>query len=231
MKNKSALLTTVTGILLLATTSGYAETKLDNDKNKFSYAVGTMLGSQLKMQFQPQEDEVNSDIMLEALNTAFRGGELKMTKEEVQATLKAADERSKLAQEKTGAETKTKGAAWLEANKSKPGVIVTTSGLQYKVIKEGTGKQPTAEDTVEVHYKGTLIDGTEFDSSYKRGKPASFPVNGVIKGWTEALQLMKEGGKLELTIPSDLAYGARGAGANIGPHSTLLFEVELIKVQ
>ncbi len=231
MKGKSILVATTTGLLLLASTSGFAETKLDNDKNKFSYAVGTMLGSQLRQQFQQNPDELNSDVMLEALGAAFLDKELKMTQEEVQTTLKAAEDRHKVTQDKVNEETKAKGAAWLEANKNKPGVKVTDSGLQYKVITEGTGKQPTAEDTVEVHYKGTLIDGTEFDSSYKRGQPASFPVKGVIKGWTEALQLMKEGGKMELTIPSDLAYGERGAGANIGPHSTLIFEVELIKVK
>lgn len=231
MKGKSILVTTAAGLLLLASTSSFAETKLENDKDKFSYAVGTMLGSQLKQQFQQQPEELNSDIMLEALSAAFLDKELKMSPEEVQATLQAAEERHKLAQGKVNEKTKAEGAAWLEANKSKPGVKVTESGLQYKVITEGTGKQPTAEDTVEVHYKGTLIDGTEFDSSYQRGQPASFPVKGVIAGWTEALQLMKEGGKMELTIPSDLAYGERGAGADIGPDSTLIFEVELLKVK
>jgi len=123
------------------------------------------------------------------------------------------------------------GQAFLKANASKPGVHTTPSGLQYKVITEGHGKSPKATDTVLVHYRGTTIDGTEFDSSYKRNEPISFPLNGVIPGWTEGVQLMKEGGKIELFIPSDLAYGSRGAGGVIAPDSTLIFDVELLKVQ
>ena len=124
-----------------------------------------------------------------------------------------------------------KGEKFLAANKSKEGVKTTASGLQYKVVKEGTGKQPTASDTVTVHYEGKLLDGAVFDSSIKRGAPISFPLNRVIKGWTEGLQLMKEGGKSTLYIPSKLAYGSSGAGGAIGPDETLIFEVELIKVQ
>jgi len=123
------------------------------------------------------------------------------------------------------------GQAFLKANASKPGVHTTPSGLQYKVITEGHGKSPKATDTVLVHYRGTTIDGTEFDSSYKRNEPISFPLNGVIPGWTEGVQRMKEGGKIELFIPSDLAYGSRGAGGVIAPDSTLIFDVELLKVQ
>ena len=124
-----------------------------------------------------------------------------------------------------------KGEAFLAENAKKEGVKTLPSGLQYKVIKEGTGKQPTKSDTVEVHYKGTLIDGREFDSSYKRGKPAEFGVTQVIKGWTEILQVMKEGAKYQVFIPWQLAYGERGAGDLIGPHETLVFDVELIKVK
>ena len=123
------------------------------------------------------------------------------------------------------------GQKFLEENKSKKGVKVTASGLQYEVLTEGKGKQPTAEDTVEVHYRGTLINGQEFDSSYKRNSSISFPLNGVIRGWTEGLQLMKEGSKYKFYIPPELAYGERGAGQDIPPHATLIFEVELIKVQ
>ncbi len=119
---------------------------------------------------------------------------------------------------------------YLDANKSKPGVTTLPSGLQYRVVTAGSGKKPRASDTVSVHYKGKLIDGTEFDSSHKRGQPASFPVNGVIAGWTEALQLMGEGSTWELVIPSNLAYGPRGAGGVIPPHATLIFEVQLLKV-
>ncbi len=124
-----------------------------------------------------------------------------------------------------------KGEAFLTENAKKEGVKATASGLQYKVVKEGTGKQPTAANTVKVHYRGTLIDGKEFDSSYKRNEPIEFPLNGVIKGWTEGLQLMKEGSKYQLFIPSSLAYGKRGAGDLIGPDETLIFEVELLEVK
>ena len=124
-----------------------------------------------------------------------------------------------------------KGAAYLKENAQKEGVRTTPSGLQYEVLTEGTGKRPKATDTVEVHYRGTLLDGTEFDSSYKRGESISFPLNGVIRGWTEGLQLMKEGSKYRFTIPAELAYGASGAGGTIGPNETLIFEVELIKVK
>jgi FKBP-type peptidyl-prolyl cis-trans isomerase FklB len=126
---------------------------------------------------------------------------------------------------------KAEGEKFLADNKKKEGIKTTASGLQYKVITAGTGKTPKATDTVKTHYRGTLINGTEFDSSYKRGEPAEFPVNGVIKGWTEALQLMKEGAKWQLFIPSELAYGERGAGRDIGPNSTLIFDIELISVK
>ena len=130
--------------------------------------------------------------------------------------------------QEAGAANKKEGEAFLAANKGKEGVVTLPSGLQYKILKEGTGPKPTASDTVVCNYRGTLINGTEFDSSYKRGQPATFPVGGVIKGWTEALQLMPVGSKWQLFIPSDLAYGERGAGADIGPESTLIFEVELL---
>ena len=124
-----------------------------------------------------------------------------------------------------------KGQAFLKANATKPGVHTTPSGLQYKVITAGTGKSPAATDTVLVHYRGTSLEGVEFDSSYKRNEPISFPLNGVIPGWTEGVQLMKEGGKMQLFIPSNLAYGSRGAGGAIAPDSTLIFDIELLKVQ
>jgi FKBP-type peptidyl-prolyl cis-trans isomerase len=134
-------------------------------------------------------------------------------------------------QKELGEKNKTEGTKFLEDNKKKPGVKTTASGLQYKVEKEGTGAQPKPTDMVTVNYRGTLIDGTEFDSSYKRGQPATFPVNGVIKGWTEALQLMKQGSKYQLFIPANLAYGERAMGPDIGPNSTLIFEVELQDVK
>ena len=134
-------------------------------------------------------------------------------------------------QKKIGEKNKIDGEAFLAENKKKEGVKTLPSGLQYSIIKEGAGKMPKATDTVTVNYKGTLIDGTEFDSSYRRGQPVSFPVNGVIAGWTEALQLMKEGSKWQLFIPSELAYGEKGAGNTIGPNAVLIFEVELISIK
>jgi len=130
-----------------------------------------------------------------------------------------------------GARNKTEGEAFLAQNKAKEGVTTLPSGLQYRVLKAGTGKKPKATDTVVTHYKGTLLNGTEFDSSFKRNQPASFKVNGVIRGWTEALQLMEEGAKWIVYVPPDLAYGERGAGKQIGPNATLVFEIELISVQ
>ena len=140
---------------------------------------------------------------------------------------KKQEEKMKLA----GDANQKEGAAFLAANKTKEGVVTTSSGLQYKVLKQGDGPKPTATDSVVCNYRGTLINGTEFDSSYKRGQPATFPVNGVIKGWTEALQLMPTGSKWQLFVPADLAYGARGAGQDIGPNATLIFEVELLSIQ
>lgn len=131
----------------------------------------------------------------------------------------------------TPEENKAAGVAFLAENAKKPNIVTTASGLQYEVLTEGTGTSPSATDSVTVHYKGTTIDGAEFDSSYKRGAPATFPLNRVIAGWTEGVQLMKEGAKYRFYIPSDLAYGPRGAGQAIGPNSTLIFDIELIKVQ
>jgi FKBP-type peptidyl-prolyl cis-trans isomerase FklB len=132
---------------------------------------------------------------------------------------------------KLGEKNKAEGEAFLAENKKKEGVKTLPSGLQYKVIKAGTGKKPKVTDTVTTHYRGTLMNGTEFDSSYRRGQPVSFQVNGVIPGWTEALQLMEEGAKWQLFIPSNLAYGERGAGRDIGPNATLVFEIELLSIE
>jgi FKBP-type peptidyl-prolyl cis-trans isomerase FklB len=133
--------------------------------------------------------------------------------------------------QEAGAANKKEGETFLAGNKAKPGIVTLPSGLEYKIEKEGTGPKPTASDSVVCNYRGTLIDGKEFDSSYKRGQPATFPVSGVIKGWTEALQLMPVGSKWQLFVPSDLAYGDRGAGPDIGPGATLVFEVELLSIQ
>jgi FKBP-type peptidyl-prolyl cis-trans isomerase len=204
---------------------------LKTSKDKFSYALGMRMGANLKKQEVP----VDPAILSRGLRDALSGGKTLMTDQEAQTALSdVQNELRKKQQEKMqaeGAANKKEGDAFLAANKGKEKVVTTASGLQYKILKEGTGPKPTASDTVVCNYKGTLINGTEFDSSYKRGQPATFPVNGVIKGWTEALQLMPVGSKWQLFIPSDLAYGERGPGPEIGPNSTLIFEVELLSIQ
>jgi len=201
-----------------------------DQKDKISYAVGMSIASSIRR----QPVDVNPDVLAQGLKDAFEG-KAKMTEEESRAALMQlqTELQAKAAEKAKAAEeaNKKEGDAFLAANKSKEGVKTLPSGLQYKVIKEGTGPKPSASDTVTCNYRGTLINGTEFDSSYKRGQPASFPVSGVIKGWTEALQLMPVGSKWALYIPPDLAYGARGAGGDIGPNATLLFEVELLSIQ
>ena len=171
--------------------------------------------------FTKQSVPVDPAILARGLKDGLTGGKTLLTDEEAQAAITAVqNEMRKKQQEKmqeAAAANKKEGDAFLAANKGKEGVVTLPSGLQYKILKEGTGPKPTASDTVVCNYRGTLINGTEFDSSYKRGQPATFPVSGVIKGWTEALQLMPVGSKWQLFIPSDLAYGDRGAGAGIGP--------------
>lgn len=205
------------------------EVKGENDQ--VSYSIGHQIGGD----FKRQGIDLNPDLLVKGIQDAMKGTKPLMTEQEMRKTLvdlkkkivAAQREETKKAAEKNLAE----GKKFLEANAKKKGVKTLPSGLQYKVIKEGSGNSPKKTDTVTVNYKGTLIDGTEFDSSYKRGKPATFRVDGVIAGWTEGLQLMKPGAKWQLFIPSDLAYGERGAGARIGPNSTLIFEVELVSVQ
>jgi FKBP-type peptidyl-prolyl cis-trans isomerase FklB len=205
---------------------------LTTQKEKFSYALGMDLGNGLKK----QSVEVDVDRMTEGLKDALSGAKMQLTDDEARAVLmETQNELRKKQQEKTqaaGEANKKEGETFLAANKSKDGVVTTPSGLQYKILTAGTGPKPTASDTVSCNYKGTLIDGKEFDSTAKHGgQPISFPVGGVIKGWTEALQLMPVGSKWQLFIPSTLAYGERGAGADIGPNATLIFEVELLAIE
>jgi FKBP-type peptidyl-prolyl cis-trans isomerase FklB len=204
---------------------------LTDQKHKVSYALGMSIGLNMKR----QGIEVDPATLARGLADAYAGGETLLTDKEAQETLMAFQHEMQAKQQEKAkseaADNEKKGQAFLEENKKKDGVKTLPDGLQYKVLKEGTGKQPTAESTVKVNYKGTLIDGTEFDSSYKRGQPAEFAVNGVIKGWTEALQLMKEGAKWQLYVPASLAYGDRGAGNVIPPGSTLIFDVELLQVK
>ncbi len=201
------------------------------DKDKISYSIGFGMGSNLKN----QGVDVDADKLSKGIKDGLSGAKPAMSQADMDKTM--TDLRTKMMAEQQekmkslGAKNKADGEAFLAKNKTATGVKTLPSGLQYQVIKAGTGKMPKATDKVSVNYRGTLLDGKEFDSSYSRGTPASFPVNGVIPGWTEALQLMKEGAKWKLFIPSSLAYGEQGAGGVIGPNATLVFEVELLKVE
>jgi FKBP-type peptidyl-prolyl cis-trans isomerase FklB len=219
-------------IALVATQlSAQKKTTLKTQKEKISYIIGTDIGKNLKK----QSIDVNPELLFKGIKDAFAGDKFLLTDQEIQEVMSAFQQEMMAKQsEKMGqlaAENKKAGETFLEANKKKDSVFTLPSGLQYKVVVEGTGKTPTLTDTVTTHYRGTLIDGTEFDNSYKRGEPATFPVNGVIAGWTEALQHMKAGSKWKLYIPSNLAYGDRGAGQLIGPGATLIFDIELISVK
>ncbi len=203
---------------------------LKSQKDKVSYIIGMDIGTNLKR----QSVDINPDVLLKGVKDALSNNKPLLTEQEISETMAAFQKEMKAKQEemmkKAGEKNKKEGEAFLAGNKKKEGVVSLPSGLQYKVIKNGSEKKPKLTDTVTTHYKGTLIDGTEFDSSYQRGQPVSFQVNGVIAGWTEALQRMEEGAKWQLFVPSQLAYGERGAGP-IGPNATLIFEVELISVQ
>jgi FKBP-type peptidyl-prolyl cis-trans isomerase FklB len=219
-------------VLLMASSAVAQENSvLKNDKEKISYSIGVEIGSTLKKQALDIEPEV----LVRGIKDALAGAKPLMTEEEVIETLTSFKKdfiaKKQELTKQLGEKNKQEGAAFLAGNQKKEGVKTLPSGLQYRVIKSGSGKKPKSDDTVTTHYRGTLIDGTEFDSSYRRGKPVTFPVNQVIPGWTEALQLMEEGAKWELFIPSNLAYGEKGAGNEIGPNATLIFEVELISVQ
>lgn len=204
---------------------------LTTQKDKISYAIGMNVGTNL----HKQEVDVDPAVLLQGLKDGIAGSKPLLSEEEARAVLMQLQEETRKKQaekaQQMGGANKTEGEAFLAANKTKEGVITLPSGLQYKVLQAGTGAKPTASDSVVCNYRGTLINGTEFDSSYKRGQPATFPVSGVIKGWTEALQLMPVGSKWQLFIPAQLAYGERGAGADIGPDTTLIFEVELLSIQ
>jgi FKBP-type peptidyl-prolyl cis-trans isomerase FklB len=200
--------------------------QLKDQKDKVSYSIGMQIGFNLGR----QKVDINPDILAAGIKDAI-AGKPQLTTDQVKEIMSQFEKDMEQKQKELGEKNKTEGAKFLEDNKKKPGVKTTASGLQYKVEKEGTGSQPKATDMVTVNYRGTLIDGTEFDSSFKRNQPATFPVSGVIKGWTEALQLMKKGAKYQLFIPANLAYGERAMGPDIAPNSTLIFDVDLVDVK
>lgn len=204
---------------------------LETDQQRVSYGMGIGLGDRIGK----ESFTVDVDAFTHGMKDAIEGGERLMTQEQIMEAMQKFQEEQMASQQavfdEQAEKNKATGEAFLAENAKKEGVVATDSGLQYKVITEGSGPKPAETDTVEVNYKGTLIDGTEFDSSYKRGSTVTFPVNGVIPGWTEALQLMPVGSKWELFIPSDLAYGPGGTGGGpIGPNATLVFEVELVNI-
>jgi FKBP-type peptidyl-prolyl cis-trans isomerase FklB len=201
-----------------------------SNKEKISYIIGRDMAAN----FKKQGIEVDPEIFLQGFKEALSGAESKLNPEEVQAAMMALQQemqsRQSAGQGAMAETNKQEGEAFLAENKNREGVTTLPSGLQYMVLQDGNGASPGPTDKVTTHYHGTLIDGTVFDSSYERGQPATFPVNGVISGWTEALQRMQEGAKWRLFLPANLAYGAQGAGEDIGPNATLIFDVELISV-
>lgn len=205
--------------------------ELKGDREKLSYSIGMDIGGNLKR----GSVEVDPDMLAKGLKDSYGGGKTLLTEDEARQAImtfqKALMAKKAETVQKLSEKNKADGEKFLAENAKKEGVKTRPSGLQYKEITPGKGKSPKTTDTVTTQYKGTLIDGTEFDSSYKRGQPATFQVSGVIPGWTEALQLMKEGAKWQLFVPSNLAYGEQGAGREIGPSATLVFEVELISVK
>ena len=204
---------------------------LKNQKDRASYIIGMEIGKT----FKKQSIDIDADILTRGIKDAISGEKPLLTEQEIQETMAAFQKEAMAKQvelaKALGEKNKREGEAFLVKNKEKEGVKTLPSGLQVLVIKGGTGKKPNINDSVTTHYRGTLIDGTEFDSSYRHGQPVPFPVSGVIAGWTEALQLMEEGAKWQLFIPPNLAYGEQGKGGVIGPNATLIFEIELISIQ
>jgi FKBP-type peptidyl-prolyl cis-trans isomerase len=220
----------VAASLLLAPSLLRADDAFKDDQDKVSYSMGVDMGRNLHQ----QTIDVNPDVLVQGIKDGIAGGPTKMTDDEMKATMQAfittMKTKMQAKQAAMGADNKTKGEAYLAENAKKDGWKTTPSGLQYKVVTTGTGDKPKATDTVVTQYRGTTIDGTEFDSSYKRNEPAEFPVNAVIPGWTEALQMMPVGSKWQLVIPAGLAYG-ENAPPQIGPNSVLRFDVELVAIK
>ncbi len=221
----------IVAVTLASTCLAQEKTELKDTKDKVSYSIGLDIGST----FKKQQMDINLDVLQKGLKDGVSGAKPLLSEDQIRETMTAYSKEMQEKQKTVAKEEAQKNAAagevFLAENKKKEGIKTTPSGLQYKAIKEGTGPTPKQTDTVTVNYRGTLIDGKEFDSSYKRGEPATFPVSGVIKGWTEALQLMKVGSKYQIFVPYSLAYGERGAGQDIGPNETLIFEVELLGIK
>lgn len=208
-----------------------ASSRIATSRDSISYSIGVSIAQNIKQQ---GIQDINTDVLARGLQDALKGQKLAMSEELAQQVLMAYMQKQYAAKmeesKKAGEANKKVGEAFLAENKTKPGVITTASGLQYQVVKEGTGPKPTANDKVKAHYTGRLINGTVFDSSVERGQPIEIPVTGVIQGWVEALQLMPVGSKWKLFIPGNLAYGDRGAGGAIGPNETLIFDIELLEI-
>ena len=220
------LLTGMLAVLLLLSAGARAEKQPQTDQEKFSYAVGVQLAQNVLR----QAIKVDNESFLQGISDMLSLKDLKVSLEEMQRVLIAYRESEIKHQEQAAISNKQAGQNFLAENKKDKDVVELASGLQYKVIKQGAGKKPTLDDTITVHYRGTLIDGTEFDSSYKRGQPVNLQLKNVIKGWQVALPLMPVGSKWRLFIPPELAYGDKAAGPDIGPNSTLLFDIELISI-
>jgi FKBP-type peptidyl-prolyl cis-trans isomerase len=225
------LLMVVLGAALFALAAHAGEQpELKTDKDKVNYSIGVNIIGNIKQ----QGVEIDLDLVMKGMKDANSGGKLLLSDEEIRTGVDkyqtAVRQKRSQMTAKAAEENKKEGEAFLAENKKKDGIVTLPSGLQYKVLKAGDGKKPLDTDTVEVNYRGTLVNGTEFDSSYRAGRPATFKVGGVIPGWTEALKLMPVGSKWQLVIPSQLAYGDRGSG-RIGPNATLIFEVELLAIK
>ncbi len=214
------------GLFLLAANAMAADYK--SEKAKLSYTIGVTMANSLKQ--QKIDGEVDAKMIGQAIEDVLSGNKLKVSKEDMQAAMTAFQQKMVSKQKEAANAKKSVGTKFRADNKKRKGVKELANGIQYEVLKDAKGPKPTKTDKVTVHYHGTLIDGTVFDSSVKRGKPASFPLNGVIKGWQEVLPLMPTGSKWKVVIPPELAYGERGAGGSIGPNETLIFEIELISI-
>ncbi|MEQ8938941.1 MAG: FKBP-type peptidyl-prolyl cis-trans isomerase [Gammaproteobacteria bacterium] len=214
-------------MLMASSLNVLAEVKPESDREKLSYSMGIFFGQTVTR----QNIDVDIPAFIQAVEDVLSNKELKLDMDEMQQILSAYQQKEQEQRSQKASSNLEEGEQYLAENKARDGVVELDSGLQYKVIEKGEGASPEADDTVVVHYRGTLLDGTEFDSSYSRGEPAALGVNRVIKGWQEALQLMKVGSKWQIAVPAELAYGDRGAGNVIGPNSTLLFDIELLEIQ